>query len=148
VHYGGIRILAHAHVAYHIVPGDGGAWIAVDAKLEMKILYKDSRAASFLLRLKPGARLPSHVHAANEECLMLEGELRYAEGVTLRAGDYQFPPKICRMASRKAPPAPWCSYTVKSAPTKNRLLAHNGHPQIANLTAHLIAALGGALILL
>jgi ChrR Cupin-like domain len=81
-------------VAYHIVPGDGGAWIAVDAKLEMKILYKDSRATSFLLRLKPGARLPSHVHAANEECLVLEGELRHAEGVTLRAVTINYRPRF------------------------------------------------------
>jgi quercetin dioxygenase-like cupin family protein len=67
--------------------------VTVDSKLDMKILYKDSRATSFLLRLQPGARLPSYVHAADEECLVLEGELWLAEGVRLKAGDYHFAPK-------------------------------------------------------
>jgi quercetin dioxygenase-like cupin family protein len=88
----GIQIQPHPHATYHTMTGDGGTWIDVDAKLEMKILHKDSRATSFLLRLKPEAKLPSHVHAADEECLVLEGELRLAEGVTLRAGDHHFAP--------------------------------------------------------
>jgi quercetin dioxygenase-like cupin family protein len=59
----------------------------------MKILYRDSTATSFLLRLSPGAKLPPHVHAADEECLVLEGELLLAEGVRLKAGDYHFAPR-------------------------------------------------------
>lgn len=89
----GTRIQTLANADYHTVPADGGEWLRVDPRLEMKILYKDTRATSFLLRLEPGARLPGHVHAADEECLVLEGELRLGEGVTLKAGDYHFAPR-------------------------------------------------------
>lgn len=89
----GACIQLAAQADYHTVPADGGAWIRIDPRLEMKILYKDARATSFLLRLQPGARLPSHVHTADEECLVLEGELRLGEGVTLKAGDYHFAPR-------------------------------------------------------
>ncbi|MBA2492002.1 MAG: cupin domain-containing protein [Gammaproteobacteria bacterium] len=89
----GARIQPHANADYHTVPADSGAWLRIDPRLEMKILYKDARATSFLLRLEPGARLPAHVHAADEECLVLEGELRLGEGVTLKAGDYHFAPR-------------------------------------------------------
>jgi hypothetical protein len=37
----------------------------VNPEIEMKILYKEATATSFMLRLKPGAKLPSHVHAAD-----------------------------------------------------------------------------------
>ncbi|MBA2409659.1 MAG: cupin domain-containing protein [Gammaproteobacteria bacterium] len=88
----GARIQSHAYAVYYTVPADSGAWLRIDPRLEMKILYKDARATSFLLRLQPGARLPAHVHAADEECLVLEGELRLGEGVILKAGDYHFAP--------------------------------------------------------
>lgn len=89
----GARIQSLTNADYYTVPAEGGEWLSVDPKLDMKVLYKDAKATSFLLRLKPGARLPSHVHAADEECLVLEGELRLGEGVILKAGDYHFAPR-------------------------------------------------------
>ncbi|MGH8501207.1 MAG: cupin domain-containing protein [Gammaproteobacteria bacterium] len=57
------------------------------------LLISAARATSFRLRREPGARLPAHVHVADEECLVLEGELHLGEGVILKAGDYHFAPR-------------------------------------------------------
>jgi quercetin dioxygenase-like cupin family protein len=99
----GLRIQAPAGASYHTVPADAGVWRSLDAGLEVKFLYKDARATSLLLRLKPGARLPAHVHAADEECLVLEGELWLGEGVRLQAGDYHFAPKGLPHAAAESP---------------------------------------------
>jgi anti-sigma factor ChrR (cupin superfamily) len=43
--------------------------------------------------MDPGARLLSHEHAFDEQCLVLEGTIEDVEGTTLRAGDFLFMPK-------------------------------------------------------
>ena len=58
-------------------------------KVRAKLLYTDGTAQSYLVRLEPGARAPAHDHPASEECIVLEGEVRYLGGSTLRAGDYE-----------------------------------------------------------
>ena len=47
---------------------------------------------TYLVRMKPGAQFPAHVHKANEQCLVVDGSLTDAEGLTVRAGDYVFMP--------------------------------------------------------
>jgi anti-sigma factor ChrR (cupin superfamily) len=46
---------------------------------------------TMLVQMDAGARYPGHVHAAVEECYVLEGDLYIGEGedVVMRAGDYQ-----------------------------------------------------------
>ncbi|MBI4005645.1 MAG: cupin domain-containing protein [Gammaproteobacteria bacterium] len=78
---------------YHTVHQDTGVWMEVAEGVEMKILYKDARSTSFFLKLKPGARLHSHIHIADEECLVLDGELMLGEGIHLQKGDYHFAAK-------------------------------------------------------
>ena len=57
----------------------------------IKVLRSDkaSGAASFLLRLDAGARVPLHDHPGGEEVFVVEGELRIG-GDRLRAGDYLY----------------------------------------------------------
>ena len=54
-----------------------GSWQSVSPGAAIKILFEnpDDGYRSFLLRMEPGGRLPGHVHAYTEECLVLEGEL-------------------------------------------------------------------------
>jgi quercetin dioxygenase-like cupin family protein len=57
--------------------------------IAFKPLHLDEakREMVLLVRAEPGARYPSHRHAALEEMYMLAGELRFEETV-YRAGDY------------------------------------------------------------
>ncbi|MGQ0656522.1 MAG: cupin domain-containing protein [Chromatiales bacterium] len=79
--------------SYFTLAAGAGEWVNLTPLVSMKILHRDAQGVSFFLRLQPGAELPPHIHFADEECLVLEGELRLGEGVLLRAGDYHFAPK-------------------------------------------------------
>ena len=46
---------------------------------------------TMLVRMAPGASLPTHNHKYAEQCLVLEGSIA-SEGVTAYAGDYTFMP--------------------------------------------------------
>ncbi len=71
-----------------------GEWIPLAPRVEMKLLHTDwtNLSRSFLLRLHPGATLPAHDHPADEECLVLEGEVMLGD-IVGRAGDYHLAPK-------------------------------------------------------
>ncbi len=73
---------------------DEGVWIEIASGIEKKVLYTDVAEGiqSYLLRLHPGAALPSHEHHKDEECVVLEGSLTM-DAVTLSAGDYHLAPK-------------------------------------------------------
>lgn len=67
-----------------------GIWMPIGPGLECKLLQADDdeqAASSYLLRLAPGAEIPSHRHPVDEECLVLEGDLMVG-GVQLVAGSY------------------------------------------------------------
>jgi len=84
------RILARATApGFVTVPASDAGWVEVLPKVHAKLLYTDGTAQSYLVRLEPGARAPAHDHPAGEECIILEGEVRYLGGSTLRAGDYE-----------------------------------------------------------
>ena len=72
-----------------------GLWQNIAPLVDMKMLYADGSSHSFLLRLQAGARLPPHGHAADEECIVLEGEGSIGD-IFLRAGDYHLAPKGLR----------------------------------------------------
>lgn len=57
--------------------------------VQLRILHVDHARKQFtaLVRMAPGATYPPHSHDAPEECLVLEGDLRFADQV-LRAGDF------------------------------------------------------------
>jgi anti-sigma factor ChrR (cupin superfamily) len=52
---------------------------------------KATGAATFLLRLDAGARVPLHDHPGGEEVFVVEGEVRIG-GDRLSAGDYLYTP--------------------------------------------------------
>lgn len=58
--------------------------------ISYKKLYfdKDSGLVTMLVKMEPGARLATHSHGRTEQCLILEGELRYSDEKIYRAGDF------------------------------------------------------------
>jgi quercetin dioxygenase-like cupin family protein len=87
------RLLARARAPRMItVPAADAGWAEVLPKVHAKLVYTDGTAESYLVRLEPGARAPAHDHPGAEECIVLDGEVRYLGGATLRAGDYECAP--------------------------------------------------------
>jgi quercetin dioxygenase-like cupin family protein len=68
-----------------------GSWSQVAPGVQSKLLHDDGAMRSFLLRLEPGARLPSHRHAAEEACVVLEGSAQLGD-IEVRAGDFHLAP--------------------------------------------------------
>jgi len=88
------RVLARAAApGFVTVPASDEGWVEVLPKVRAKLLHTDGTAESYLVRLEPGARAPAHDHPAGEECVVLQGEVRYVGGSTLRAGDYEIAQK-------------------------------------------------------
>jgi quercetin dioxygenase-like cupin family protein len=71
------------------VPASDQGWVEAMPKIHIKQVYTDGIAESYLVRLDPGARAPAHGHPGDEECVVLEGSIRYIGGSTLNAGDYE-----------------------------------------------------------
>jgi anti-sigma factor ChrR (cupin superfamily) len=65
-----------------------GVWDISSPGVSRKLLHVDADAGwqAFLVRIDPGARVPSHGHAILEECLVLEGEFEVG-AETVRKGD-------------------------------------------------------------
>jgi len=80
-----------ARVGFHTVHARDGEWLGLVRGVELKLLREDADSRSFLVRMAPGSELPAHPHPADEECLVLEGDVTLA-GVVCRAGDYQLAP--------------------------------------------------------
>ncbi len=74
-----------------IVRSSEGEWkpTGMDG-ITSKLLFYDqeSDCATFLLRMQPGSVLLPHCHSRNEQCLVLEGDVRF-QATVLRAGDYE-----------------------------------------------------------
>ena len=71
------------------IPASDEGWVEAMPKIHIKQVYTDGTAESYLVRLEPGARAPAHSHPGDEECVVLEGSVRYVGGSTLNAGDYE-----------------------------------------------------------
>lgn len=80
-----------ARAGFHTVHARDGEWVGLFPGVELKLLREDAQSRSFLVRMAPGSELPGHAHPADEECLVLEGEVTLS-GVLCRAGDYQLAP--------------------------------------------------------
>jgi quercetin dioxygenase-like cupin family protein len=85
------RVLARvaAEPLMHTVPASEDGWAELIPKIHAKRVFTDGTAESWLVRLEPGARAPAHDHPAMEECIVLQGSVRYVGGTTLNAGDYE-----------------------------------------------------------
>ncbi len=83
------RIQAPAPAGTLTVRAAEGDWIRCLPGVDVKILYVDEKqnTQTALWRMQPGAVLPAHAHGIDEECLVLEGEIRSADYV-VRQGDF------------------------------------------------------------
>lgn len=81
------RIAAESTPQHHTLPLAEGAWQPFGPGVTMKVLHQDGDTLSYLLRLAPGAMLPAHRHPMDEECVVLEGEMRIGD-VVVPAGGY------------------------------------------------------------
>lgn len=64
-------------------------WLKYSPGITYRVLNVDeaNKRQSLLVRMEPGAVYRSHVHDIDEECLIIEGDLRYGD-LELRAGDF------------------------------------------------------------
>ncbi|MBL8342479.1 MAG: cupin domain-containing protein [Rubrivivax sp.] len=81
------RIAADSTPRHATLAPAEGPWLPFGAGITMKVLHRDGDTLSYLLRLAPGAALPAHRHPQDEECLVLEGEMRIGE-LAIPAGGY------------------------------------------------------------
>lgn len=81
------QVRASKHAGLLTVLKDEEGWTKLGPLMEIKLLRSDEESRSYLLKMHPGAVLPSHQHTLDEECLMLEGEI-WIGNIHLRAGDY------------------------------------------------------------
>lgn len=75
-----------------VLKRDAGEWKSTPYEgVTVKILYFDkaTKHITSLLKLEPGARYPAHRHAADEQCLVIEGDARLGP-VGVSKGDFEF----------------------------------------------------------
>ncbi|MFN0102186.1 MAG: cupin domain-containing protein [Bryobacteraceae bacterium] len=76
----------------HVLRSGHGRWKETGyAGVTTKILHleRETRMATSLLRLTPGAKYPPHHHTQMEQCLVLSGDVRLGANVHIFAGDYE-----------------------------------------------------------
>lgn len=73
----------------HVLRADEGEWKPLLPGIRIKTLRIDREKATqtTLWRVEPGARVPSHAHSHEEECLVIEGSI-VQSGIEYFAGDY------------------------------------------------------------
>jgi quercetin dioxygenase-like cupin family protein len=69
----------------------GRRWRPTFEGVEVLPMWGSTDITSMLVRFAPGASVPDHHHAADEDCLMLDGEM-FLGDILLRPGDYQLAP--------------------------------------------------------
>ena len=74
------------------IQAEDGEWRPFLPKVRIKTLQQSGQSMSYLLRLEPGAILVPHEHPQDEECFVLEGEVRFGDTVA-RVGAYHLAPK-------------------------------------------------------
>ena len=73
-----------SHLTVHL---SNEGWIDVMPLIKMKSLFESEDGKAVLFRFQPGARLPAHEHGTDEECVVIEGELRIGSEA-VHAGDF------------------------------------------------------------
>lgn len=69
-------------------PFGSEGWQPLRPGVAVRLLHADGGAASLFARFDAGARVPSHPHGIDEECLMLEGDL-FLGDLLLPVGGFQ-----------------------------------------------------------
>lgn len=76
----------------HVLRKGHGAWRETGYPgVTTKLLHleQDTRMATSLLRLEPGAKYPPHHHTQMEQCLVISGDVRLGSKIHIHAGDYE-----------------------------------------------------------
>jgi anti-sigma factor ChrR (cupin superfamily) len=89
------KILSRIDAGRHQLPGtltlrgDTADWIVYSPGITYRVLHVDEKLKrqSLLVKMQPGSVYKSHGHDIDEECLVIEGDLRFGD-LHLRAGDY------------------------------------------------------------
>ena len=80
--------VADADTSHLTIDGDEGAWQPFLEGVTIKVLRQQGDVLSYLLRLEPGATLPPHRHPHDEECIVLDGQLKVGSQVEIGPGGY------------------------------------------------------------
>lgn len=74
---------------FHFVSAGEGDWQHLGDGVQHRRLGSDpiTRSISYLVRVAPGASVPSHGHRGTEHCWVVEGDF-IVDGRVLRSGDY------------------------------------------------------------
>ncbi len=83
-----MELVADADLTHLTVQADAGHWQPLLPGVAIKRLAEHGSVVSYLLRLAPGATLPPHRHAADEECLVLEGRVSVGSRLEIGPGGY------------------------------------------------------------
>lgn len=88
------RILARVRAAAQLttIHAHEGDWKPFLPKVSIKVLRKTGDTQTYLLKLAAGAVLLPHEHPMDEECMVLDGEVRIGD-IFARAGDYHLAPQ-------------------------------------------------------
>ena len=89
-----------------------GEWKVISTGVSVKLLRQDTSAKSFLIKMDANTSIPSHMHPADEESYVLDGEV-WLEGVLCATGDYHFAAAGCQ--HQKIHTDIGCTLLVKSA---------------------------------
>jgi quercetin dioxygenase-like cupin family protein len=77
---------------FHTLRAGAGKWRATEYPgIDMKLLSRDpaSEMITTLIRMAPGAVLPRHQHTKEEQCWVLEGDVRQTDNsITMKSGDF------------------------------------------------------------
>lgn len=60
--------------------------------IELCMLRESADSRSYLMRMRPGSRLPAHVHSRDEVSMIIEGEALVGGSERMGPGDFQFMP--------------------------------------------------------
>ncbi len=80
--------VADADCSHLTIAAGQGEWQPLLDGVAMKVLREHAGVLSYLLRLQPGACLPAHRHALDEECVVLQGRLRVGSKIEFGPGSY------------------------------------------------------------
>ena len=70
---------------------DVAEWLDYAPGIRRRLMWRQGAQAAMLYHALPGAAVPHHGHAHDEECLMLAGDF-FLDEVLLRPLDYQLAP--------------------------------------------------------
>lgn len=74
---------------HQFVFANQGEWEQVFKGVQVKLLHKDGKQKSFLMKMAVNTSIPGHLHAQDEESFVLEGSV-ILEGILCYAGDYHY----------------------------------------------------------